>query len=169
MTALWELQPNETPKSFAAFNIYLKLPPNERSLSRVVAALGHASNSTVEKWSSENDWVERARAYDAYIANSAIEVRKVGLTEAQLALTEQTSLALTAAFTVSMRELQRLGEQQNKGEAIDTKDLGRVVRAIADIDTLNRRNLGLPTAYKVETISEPDNKDAEYYIGGSDG
>jgi hypothetical protein len=61
-----EQRDNETAKAHNAFAIYRDLPPNTRSLRRVVQALGKPSGymRMVEQWSSQHEWGERAVAHD---------------------------------------------------------------------------------------------------------
>lgn len=166
MTAVWDILPSETSSSYAAFKKYLELPPSERSLIKVSTLLGHASKSTVEKWSRTHDWVERAKAYDSHMALTEIEVRRVGLTEAQEALTSSTSAAVTLVMGLATKMAADMREQYMKGEPVDTKSLQRIARVVIDMDTLARRNLGLPTTYKTETVDEPDRDEDVYIIEG---
>lgn len=162
----WSIQPGETDKSFAAFQRYCELPPNERSLAKVSRLLGHQSNTTVENWSRSFEWVRRALAYDQFMANSAIELRKVGLTEAQENLISQTSVLVASMSNIAGRVIAKMDEDLRSGEGVDTKALARMVRAVHDLDTLARRNLGLPTSFKTETVDEPEVDNDVFYIGG---
>lgn len=58
----WERQNGETPKQFEAFVVYRDMG-EERSLAKVGNALGK-SKALMERWSSANNWVERAGAWD---------------------------------------------------------------------------------------------------------
>ena len=55
--------PKETAKAFAAFKVYAELGP-ERSIAKTGERLGK-NRVTLEEWSAKNDWIERAKAYDA--------------------------------------------------------------------------------------------------------
>lgn len=61
----WEKQEDETSKSFEAFVIYRNMGPG-RAIEKVVKKLGK-SKALLERWSSQNDWVKRAQAYDGYL------------------------------------------------------------------------------------------------------
>jgi hypothetical protein len=65
----------EGPKAFAAFAIYRDMGP-DRTLAAVLDALGKASGYSrmLEEWSSDWNWVERARAWDNMLAAKAREV-----------------------------------------------------------------------------------------------
>ena len=58
----WERQPGETEKQFEAFAIYRDLG-SERSVNEVCKRLSK-SRTLISKWSSQNQWVSRATAYD---------------------------------------------------------------------------------------------------------
>ncbi|TAK98822.1 MAG: hypothetical protein EPO07_11545 [Verrucomicrobia bacterium] len=67
-TALvFEQQPRESSKAFAAFKAYLELG-SERSLSVVADKLGK-SKRMMEKWSRKFDWPARVQAHAAHLAD----------------------------------------------------------------------------------------------------
>lgn len=59
---LWERQPGETAKSFAAFQKYLNL--SERRTLAKVAKMSGCSSQNIERWSRRWFWVARVQAYD---------------------------------------------------------------------------------------------------------
>ena len=66
MPLMFERQPRESAKAFAAFTAYLGMGP-ERSLSGVGAKLGK-SKGMMEKWSRKFDWPARVAAHGAHLA-----------------------------------------------------------------------------------------------------
>ncbi len=78
MPLMFEQQPRESAKAFAAFKTYLDMGP-ERSLVAVAAKLDrHASQ--MERWSAKFDWPARVQAHAAHLAlieRQAIESRAV--------------------------------------------------------------------------------------------
>src|SRR5512146_3060202 len=66
MPLIFERQPRESAKAFAAFTAYLGMGP-ERSLSGVGAKLGK-SKQMMEKWSRRFDWPARVAAHGAHLA-----------------------------------------------------------------------------------------------------
>ena len=66
MPLMFERQPRESDKAFAAFTAYLGMGP-ERSLSGVGAKLGK-SKGMMEKWSRKFDWPARVAAHGAHLA-----------------------------------------------------------------------------------------------------
>ena len=57
MPLMFERQPRESAKAFAAFSLYLSTGP-ERSLAAVAGKLGK-SKVMMEKWSRKFDWPAR--------------------------------------------------------------------------------------------------------------
>ena len=66
MPLMFERQPRESAKAFAAFQEYLGLGP-ERSLAAVGEKLGK-SKVMMEKWSRKYDWPARVAAHGAHLA-----------------------------------------------------------------------------------------------------
>ena len=66
MPHLFEQQPRESSKAFAAFSLYLSLGP-QRSLAAVAQKLCK-SKVVIERWSSNFDWVSRVQAHSAHLA-----------------------------------------------------------------------------------------------------
>src|SRR5215831_11422536 len=66
MPHLFEQQPKESSKAFAAFSLYLSLGP-QRSLAAVGQKLGK-SGTVIERWSSKFDWINRVQAHAAHMA-----------------------------------------------------------------------------------------------------
>lgn len=66
-TALvFERQPRESSKAFAAFKIYMELG-TDRSHARVAEKIG-VSTRMIHKWGTKYGWTERVAARDAYLA-----------------------------------------------------------------------------------------------------
>ena len=63
---VFEQQPRESAKAFAAFKTYLELGP-ERSLAAVAEWHGK-SKTMIERWSRRFDWPARVAAHAAHIA-----------------------------------------------------------------------------------------------------
>ena len=69
---LWERQPGETAKAYAAFLLYRDLPAIDRSVA--AAREGHQKDrkGTVRQWngwSTRNGWVNRAAEHDSALAS----------------------------------------------------------------------------------------------------
>ena len=68
MPLMFEQQPRESAKAFAAFSLYLSLGP-ERSLATVAQKL-HKSVTMLGRWSRKFDWPARVQAYMAHLAEA---------------------------------------------------------------------------------------------------
>ena len=66
MAMVFEQQPRESSKAFAAFQVYLRMGP-QRSLAAVGQQLGK-SGTVIERWSTKFDWVSRVQAHAAHLA-----------------------------------------------------------------------------------------------------
>ena len=75
MAQLFEQQPKESAKAFAAFSLYLNMG-SERSLAEVAQKL-HKSVTMLGRWSAKFDWPARVQAHAAHLAGverEAVEV-----------------------------------------------------------------------------------------------
>ena len=66
MPLMFEQQPRESAKAYAAFKVYLDLGP-ERSLLTVAHRLGK-SRPLIERWSVKFDWPARVTAFNRHFA-----------------------------------------------------------------------------------------------------
>ena len=71
---LWEQQEGEKSQHYQKFCQYRDMPygtqgrePEKRSIRRLADAMGMKSKSSIEKLSTQWNWVERAAAYDVYM------------------------------------------------------------------------------------------------------
>ena len=79
MPLIFEQQPRESNKAFAAFSLYLNIG-SERSTAAVGKLLGK-SQSLMERWAAKFAWAERVAAHAAHVAlveREAIEVTARG-------------------------------------------------------------------------------------------
>lgn len=167
MADYWERQPTETVKSFAAFRHYRDAGDN-RSLQSTADALGYKSMSMVEKWSAKHDWVRRVHSYDAWLDANALVVQQVGITQYHESVAASLNEQLIVMKSVIDLGLKRMLDEAMSGVEIDPMDIKRMVAAIGDVDTLHRRNAGLPTSYRSEVAEEPEFEKLKYYIGGDE-
>jgi len=63
---MFEQQPNESAKAFAAFSLYLSLGA-ERSTAAVASKLAK-SEQLIRRWSAKYGWTDRVAAYAAHLA-----------------------------------------------------------------------------------------------------
>jgi hypothetical protein len=66
MALMFEQQPRESNKAFAAFSLYLSLGP-QRSTAAVAKKLAK-SHHLIRRWSAKYDWLDRVKAHGAHMA-----------------------------------------------------------------------------------------------------
>jgi hypothetical protein len=66
MPMIFEQQPRESAKAFAAFSLYLSLGP-ERSMAEVAKKL-QKSEGLIARWSRKFDWASRVQAHAGHLA-----------------------------------------------------------------------------------------------------
>lgn len=170
VSRIWDKLPQETPKAYQAFVMYLQLAPygegeQRRSLANVATALGLAGSSGVEAWSAKYNWVERATAYDSMSAHSTLTVRDTALKDFQQNIVTTMSMQLVAIDRVIDTTLQTMLKLQENGTTVETINIKRLVEAMEKKDTLARRLAGMPTTYTSAVAeSEPD-EETVYVIG----
>ncbi len=86
---IWERQKGETEKAYSAFKVYLEM--ENRSIPKVAQKLT-VSTGHIKKWSSKNNWLERAAAYDSSIVE---ETRKSRIAAIKKAINHKLNLADT--------------------------------------------------------------------------
>ena len=136
MAQPWERQENETDVAFEAFNTYRDMGL-ARSLSKVGEALGK-SETLMSRWSSEHNWVDRARAWedeqDRILRNEQIEdIKKMRKRHANLAV-EMLAKALEGLKHLDPEELNAVSigrlvevasklEQKSRGDTTDAIEM----------------------------------------------
>lgn len=103
--ASWIQQPGETAKQFEAFQVYYTMPAGKRSLAKVGKRLGK-STALMERWSTKNHWVDRARNHDKELARIAYEeeARKVKVMAARHA---KLGLALQNKGIMALNDVEK--------------------------------------------------------------
>ena len=139
---VWEMQPTETPRAFAAFVVYRDLGPG-RSLAKAADAMPHGPGVRVMKsWSPAHRWVERARAFDADADRNRLAARAEATAEAETNAVDdleryrqgQLSISLQlrdAALVMVAQVLQRL--QSMGAEDIPVASLPSFLRAAVSV------------------------------------
>ena len=79
MTTLWTRLLNETSKAYRAFEVYRDLGA-ERSIQKEGKTL-KKNAVALGRLSKKYDWVQRAKAYDAYIRQEKFAAMKKGVVE----------------------------------------------------------------------------------------
>lgn len=109
----WQRRPDETSRSWACFNTYLRLGPS-RTLSQAANTAGHL-HDTVRRWSSQHHWVLRAAAYDEHMQAVYTEQAE----DTARAMADRHVRIAGLAQAVVARELQWVSsEQQRRDRAL---------------------------------------------------
>ena len=130
---LWERQPGETAKAYAAFLLYRDLPAIDRSVA--AAREGHKKDikGTFRQWSGwsmRNGWVNRAAEHDSNLASRRRERMAKELERAQ-----DNAVVLTRAFNFKIAE---------RIKGMDPEDLtaGQIPAALKTLFELEFKALG---------------------------
>ena len=125
---LWERQPNETAKAYAAFLVYRDLPAIGRS---VAAAWGRKKGGKQwERWCTSHDWVNRAAEHDSDFAS-----RRRERMEKELDRAKDDAAVLIKATLAKVKE---------RIEGMDPEDLaaGQIPAALRTLIELELKVLG---------------------------
>lgn len=157
MGAIWERLVNEgeTAKAFKAFTLYRDMTPEDRSFRKVAEIMGYSSTTGIERWAARDKfrWVERATAYDDWRDKTKLAVVEAGIEQAHQATIINEGVEIVA--------LQNLIQDYIKGTmggdgTLDTLDLLRLAQVLDKLHVMRRRNLGMPSNYKTETVTEEE-------------
>jgi hypothetical protein len=144
MPAIFEQQPKESAKAFAAFALYLSLGP-ERSIRAVGEKLGK-NEGLIERWSARHDWASRVQAHTAHLAVVEREATEaLTRTKAAQWLTRreehrEDEWALRSELITASRKVLKRFTEENRGAT-----LGDVARALDLASKLGRLATGMAT------------------------
>ena len=139
---VWQRQPGESGKAYAAFEYYLEMG-DERSIVKV-AEKCRKNTSLMYRWSSLYNWKERAQEYDNFIVSGKAKKvrREIEARYERLARISDQLIAL-ALTKVKAADPQKLTHR----EAIDYITLGlrlaEASRAVLTIPEVQARRLDL--------------------------
>ena len=131
---LWERQPSETAKAFAAFGLYLDIPPLDRSVRSAVELFrkqgGKTTECNWETWASRYNWRNRAAEHDSDLASRRRERMAKKLEQAQ-----------DEAFVLIRATLDKVKERI---EGMDPEELsaGQIPAALRTLIELEFKALG---------------------------
>ena len=104
---VWEKQPFDTNKSWAAFVIYRDFSHSERTLAKVAELLGK-SDTLIERWSTKYDWVARVREYDVWIDRQTSQKKRLDDERKRLEMLERhtnVAVGVQSAVVQSFEEM----------------------------------------------------------------
>jgi len=167
---LWDRRPDETDKSWAAFQLYRDLPvygegENKRTLANVASKLGYSTPDYVERWSAKYNWVERASAFDTALGASAMELRLADIEVYQDVVRQSTMQQLVVLNAILEKKLADMNSKLDSNEPVDTMEINRLAKAMEVKDNLARRIAHMPTTYTSEKSKEELDEDTVFVIG----
>lgn len=141
MADLWDRQPGETDKPWEAFCVYRDLknindPRSKRSIRQVSEILGK-SEGLLERWSSDNDWVERARAWDEDQERIKRELAQKEMQEEIRRMLKRQAEAGKFAQVKAIKALNKIPE-----EDIKPSDVARLLEAGSKLERIGRGYAG---------------------------
>lgn len=121
----WERQKGERSKAFKLFTLYRDLGPI-RSVEKVRELWqeetgSELSRSMVERHCTNNNWVERAEAYDDHLDNLGLQEREDGILEMNKRQGE--------AYKEFQDEIQRIMKREKDEETLTPNKLNDLTRA----------------------------------------
>jgi hypothetical protein len=152
-TQPWDRRPSETPRAYNAFTQFRDL--GQRRTLRDLCTTTGLSSTSVRTWQHSHDWIDRARAYDAWLDREATldqvqhvkDMRRRHAVLGQLAVQKAgEKIRAIDAMKLTVREaavLLEMGvkiERLARGEASDVVDVGVRGPSGQDILALLRRN-----------------------------
>lgn len=154
MPLMFEQQPRESAKAFAAFSLYLSLGP-ERSTREVGKQLGK-SEGLIERWAAKFDWRNRVAAHAAHlteIERKALEVaargkaaewasREQKLRETEWAMHEAAIAAAKKGLTAYMEREKVYANLADIARMLEiASKLGRLATGLGDGERRNGDDL----------------------------
>ena len=130
---LWERQPSETAKAYAAFLLYRDLPAIDRSVSAARERHQRDTKGTLRQWkgwSMRNGWVNRAAEHDSDLAS-----RRREHTAKELERSQDDALILIRAALAKVAE-------RIKGMDADELAAGQIPAALRTLIELEFKVLG---------------------------
>ena len=130
---LWERQPSETAKAYAAFLLYRDLPAIDRSVSAARERHQRDTKGTLRQWkgwSMRNGWVNRAAEHDSDLAS-----RRREHTAKEMERSQDDALILIRAALAKVAE---------RIKGMDAKELaaGQIPSALKTLFELELKALG---------------------------
>jgi hypothetical protein len=164
MTLMFEQQPRESTKAFAAFKTYFDLGP-QRSLAQVAKAHGK-SKTMIERWSRRFDWPARVQAHAAHLA--AVERQAIeGLALEKAVEWDKVHEAVKIAEWQRHKKLIALADEmlarweKNKAKCGTLEGIARVLELATK---LARLAAGMPTEVKEVNATMKATIDVEWDV-----
>jgi hypothetical protein len=151
----WAPLEEETAMAFHAFAAYRDLPPSKRSIAAVARQIGKDPGH-LRLLSAKHSWVDRAKAYDAWLDRQAVENLARGRTQMREAYVHAAEVArekvmqrlrtldpeeMSVRDLATWLELCNKVERQNRGEPDKVVEVKGQVSIADSLDADTRRSL----------------------------
>lgn len=159
----WHMLDRETEKAYAAFLVYLDMG-RDRTISKLANVLYGNPDAIrgLGDWARDNEWVERARAWDTYISETRIEQMEKSVSDAeQMGLRHLPSVVLNLCEIATGKK-----KDASRQEVAMIKDFmdrfgPAKQRAQAPVQ-INNYNVNVPSLPDQITKSIEEAEDADY-------
>lgn len=131
----WERKEKETVRAYEAFCVYRDMGP-ERSIAKTGQKLGK-NTTTLSEWSSRNDWVKRAAAWDDEQDKIAREIAQKEMANEIRRMRKRQAEAGKFMQIKAIKALNRIAE-----EDIKPGDISRLVDIGSKLERLARGDVG---------------------------
>jgi hypothetical protein len=142
----WHRQPREPAKAWAGFEIFLSMPPYERSYPKVAEHLGRWV-SQIKAWGSKYNWQERARLRDQYFAKTADQVVIAATEHFQEQVIQDEVEDYIRQRNMWSHVAADIEKRLMNGEPVNSLELSRLANARELLDRQARRAARLPLTY----------------------
>jgi hypothetical protein len=134
----WERTEAESSRAYMAFVCYREMPPSERSIRAVCESKDSpdVSISTMNNWSAEHDWVERATKYWDEIARVREQRHIEAQAQARDLLFDKLSLIMETAIYKAVQEknARMLDSLLDRAGITETKEQRLLLGSLTDAD-----------------------------------
>lgn len=112
MTAgpVWERQPGETDKAYAAFRMFRDMHPSSREMKAAALAAGYRSVRAVEAWAKRYAWTDRCAAYDAWVDTIRRDERERGFREDERLKFQRRRDLVETELTIVTKAMERVSQ-----------------------------------------------------------
>ena len=164
MPLIFEQQPKESAKAFAAFSLYLSMGP-QRGLREVARKLDK-SLTHVGKWSSKFDWPARVRAHGDYLASIEREAIEASAVEKGVEWSRMNEAIRIAEWQRHKRLIALADETIKRWEKNPNKcgTLEGIARILELATKLGRLAAGMPTEVKEVNTTVTATVDVDWQI-----
>jgi hypothetical protein len=155
----WSRKADESNEAYEAFRIYISTPYATRSYSEVARIL-EKSQSLIDRWGAVHEWQERSRLYDNFIFDYMDRNHGGMLAAKQLEIVAQGLNDYKRMRALWQMKLDRMLEEAINDGDVDMRDIDKLAKARATIESVGRKAAGMPEQYK-DYVNASDTEDEQ--------